>query len=86
MSKTGEIQAFDIDVLSGAGAYSQYPRTSVFEANQVLNITGGPYAHKHYRGARHGGLSQQGADLAVSRRRPSRSAMRSVSIWSTCAA
>ena len=41
LSKAGEIQAFDIDVLSGAGAYSQYPRTSVFEANQILNITGG---------------------------------------------
>src|SRR6185312_5537863 len=49
VSKSGEIQAFDIDVLSGAGAYSQYPRTSVFEATQVLNITGGPYRHKHYR-------------------------------------
>ena len=49
VSKAGEIQAFDIDVLSGAGAYSQYPRTSVFEATQVLNITGGPYRHKHYR-------------------------------------
>ena len=49
VSKTGEIEAFDIDVLSGAGAYSQYPRTSVFEANQILNITGGPYRHKHLR-------------------------------------
>ena len=49
VSKTGEIEAFDIDVLSGAGAYSQYPRTSVFEATQVLNITGGPYKHRHYR-------------------------------------
>ena len=49
VSKAGEIQALDIDVLSGAGAYSQYPRTSVFEANQILNITGGPYKHKHYR-------------------------------------
>jgi CO/xanthine dehydrogenase Mo-binding subunit len=49
VSKTGEIQAFDIDVLAGAGAYSQYPRTSVFEANQILNVTGGPYRHKHYR-------------------------------------
>ena len=39
-----------IDVLSGAGAYSQYPRTSVFEANQILTITGGPYKHKHFRG------------------------------------
>lgn len=50
VSKAGEIKAFDIDVLSGAGAYSQYPRTSVFEANQILNITGGPYRHKHFRG------------------------------------
>jgi carbon-monoxide dehydrogenase large subunit len=49
VSKSGTIEAFDIDVLSGAGAYSQYPRTSVFEATQVLNITGGPYKHKHYR-------------------------------------
>lgn len=50
VSKAGEIQALEIDVLSGAGAYSQYPRTSVFEANQILTITGGPYKHKHYRG------------------------------------
>ena len=49
VTRAGEILAFDIDVLSGAGAYSQYPRTSVFEANQILNITGGPYRHKHYR-------------------------------------
>ena len=49
VSKAGEIQALEIDVLSGAGAYSQYPRTSVFEANQILNITGGPYCHQHYR-------------------------------------
>jgi aerobic carbon-monoxide dehydrogenase large subunit len=50
VSRDGEILGFDIDVLSGAGAYSQYPRTSVFEANQILNITGGPYRHRHYRG------------------------------------
>jgi carbon-monoxide dehydrogenase large subunit len=49
VSRAGEIQALDMDVLSGAGAYSQFPRTSVFEANQILNITGGPYKHKHYR-------------------------------------
>ena len=49
VSRDGEIQAFDIDVLAGVGAYSQYPRTSVFEANQILNITGGPYKHQHYR-------------------------------------
>jgi CO/xanthine dehydrogenase Mo-binding subunit len=50
VSKSGEIAAFDVDVLSGAGAYSQYPRTSVLEGTQVLNITGGPYKHKNYRG------------------------------------
>jgi aerobic carbon-monoxide dehydrogenase large subunit len=49
VSKSGEITAFDIDVLAGAGAYSQYPRTSVLEATQVLNVTGGPYRHKHHR-------------------------------------
>jgi len=49
VSNDGEIQAIDIDILAGVGAYSQYPRTSVFEANQIMNITGGPYAHQHYR-------------------------------------
>ena len=49
VSKDGEIQALEIDDLSAAGAYSQYPRTSVFESNQILNITGGPYKHRHYR-------------------------------------
>ena len=49
VSRDGQIQALDIDILAGVGAYSQYPRTSVFEANQILNITGGPYAHQHYR-------------------------------------
>jgi aerobic carbon-monoxide dehydrogenase large subunit len=49
VKRSGEILGFDLEVLSGAGAYSQYPRTSVFEANQILNITGGPYRHKHYR-------------------------------------
>jgi carbon-monoxide dehydrogenase large subunit len=49
VSKDGDIQAFDIDILAGVGAYSQYPRTSVFEANQIMNITGGPYTHQHYR-------------------------------------
>ena len=49
LTEDGEITAVDIDILGGAGAYSQYPRTSVFEANQILNITAGPYKHKHYR-------------------------------------
>ena len=45
----GAITALEIDGLSGVGAYSQYPRTSVFEANQILNIAGGPYKHPNYR-------------------------------------
>ena len=49
VSKEGEIKSLEIDVRSAAGAYSQFPRTSVFEANQILNITGGPYKHKNYK-------------------------------------
>lgn len=49
VSKDGEFQAMEIDVLAGVGAYSQFPRTSVFEANQILNITAGPYKHEHYK-------------------------------------
>ena len=45
----GSLTAVEIEDLSGAGAYSQYPRTSVFEANQILNITFGPYKHPNYR-------------------------------------
>src|SRR5262249_10436816 len=55
VSKAGKIEAVEIDVLSGAGAYSQFPRTSVFEANQILNITTGPYKHQHYRAKATGG-------------------------------
>lgn len=49
-NKDGEILAFEIDDLTGVGPYSVYPRTSAIEGNQVLNITGGPYRHKEYRG------------------------------------
>ncbi|MCW5679874.1 MAG: xanthine dehydrogenase family protein [Xanthobacteraceae bacterium] len=45
----GEILAFEIDDLTGIGPYSVYPRTSAVEANQVVNLTGGPYKHKNYR-------------------------------------
>ena len=40
VSKAGEIQAFDIDVLFGAELLA-ISATAVFEANQILNITGG---------------------------------------------
>ncbi|MDP1534512.1 MAG: xanthine dehydrogenase family protein, partial [Rubrivivax sp.] len=50
-TKTGEILAFEIDDLTGIGPYSVFPRTSGIEGNQVVNLTGGPYRHKHYRAA-----------------------------------
>ncbi len=48
-TRDGEILAFEIDDLTAIGPYSVYPRTSGIEGNQVVNLTGGPYAHKHYR-------------------------------------
>lgn len=50
VAETGEITALDVDDLVAAGAYSAYPRTSAVEANQVLNIAGGPYDIENYRG------------------------------------
>ena len=49
VTKDGEIRAFEIDDLTGIGPYSVYPRTSGIEANQVVNLIGGPYKHKNYR-------------------------------------
>lgn len=45
----GTITAFEIDDLTGIGPYSMYPRTSAIEANQVVNLVGGPYIAKAYR-------------------------------------
>jgi carbon-monoxide dehydrogenase large subunit len=53
VSQTGEIQAFDLDDLTAIGPYSVYPRTSGIEGNQVVNLTGGPYRHRHYRAKMH---------------------------------
>ncbi|MDE2361207.1 MAG: xanthine dehydrogenase family protein [Hyphomicrobiales bacterium] len=47
--KDGTILAFEIDDRTGIGPYSVYPRTSAIEANQVVNLVGGPYAVKNYR-------------------------------------
>ena len=52
-TKEGEILAFDLWDLSAIGPYSVYPRTSGIEGNQVVNLTGGPYKHKHYRAQMH---------------------------------
>ena len=45
----GTITAFSIDDLTGIGPYSVYPRTSGIEANQVVNLVGGPYTCPNYR-------------------------------------
>jgi carbon-monoxide dehydrogenase large subunit len=49
VKKDGTITAFEIDDLTGIGPYSVYPRTSGIEANQVVNLVGGPYAVTNYR-------------------------------------
>ena len=46
----GRITAFEIDDLVGGGPFSAYPRTSIVEGNQVLNIAGGPYRVGGFRG------------------------------------
>jgi carbon-monoxide dehydrogenase large subunit len=45
----GSITAFEIDDLTGIGPYSVYPRTSGIEANQIVNLVGGPYTCPNYR-------------------------------------
>ncbi|MEP0944499.1 MAG: xanthine dehydrogenase family protein molybdopterin-binding subunit [Rhizobiaceae bacterium] len=44
-----KIVALEIDDLTGIGPYSMYPRTSAIECNQILNLTGAPYALENYR-------------------------------------
>ncbi len=49
VNRDGAITAFEIDDLTGIGPYSMYPRTSAIEANQVVNLVGGPYVTENYR-------------------------------------
>lgn len=49
VKRDGTITAFEIDDLTGIGPYSVYPRTSGIEANQAVNLTGGPYTCPNYR-------------------------------------
>jgi aerobic carbon-monoxide dehydrogenase large subunit len=49
VTRAGAITAFEIDDLTGIGPYSVYPRTSGIEANQVVNLVGGPYTCPNYR-------------------------------------
>src|SRR5579862_7323503 len=49
IKRDGTITAFAIDDLTGIGPYSVYPRTSGIEANQIVNLVGGPYTCPNYR-------------------------------------
>jgi carbon-monoxide dehydrogenase large subunit len=49
VTREGAVTAWEIDDLTGIGPYSVYPRTSGIEANQVVNLVGGPYTCKNYR-------------------------------------
>jgi carbon-monoxide dehydrogenase large subunit len=53
LTRSGEIVGFDLRDLTAIGPYSVYPRTSGIEGNQVVNLTGGPYRHRHYRARMH---------------------------------
>ena len=65
------ILAMDVEDVTGIGAFSAYPRTSVVEGNQVIRLIGAPYRLKSYRAEPAGRLPEQGADEPVPRRRPS---------------
>src|SRR5499433_2762595 len=49
VKRDGAITAWEIDDLTGIGPYSVYPRTSGIEANQIVNLLGGPYTCANYR-------------------------------------
>jgi carbon-monoxide dehydrogenase large subunit len=48
-SAGGDVLALDVDDLFAAGAYSQYPRSSVAEGNQIIRLCGAPYRLGAYR-------------------------------------
>jgi carbon-monoxide dehydrogenase large subunit len=48
-SNGGSITEFDSDDLTGISRYSMYPRTSAGEADQVVNLAGGPSITSNYR-------------------------------------
>ncbi len=50
-SADGDILGMEVDDLFHAGAYSQYPRSSIAEGNQIIRLCGIPYRHEHYRAA-----------------------------------
>lgn len=50
VSRNGDVTAIEMDDLYGIGPYSAYPRGSANEGIQVVNLTGGPYRNRIYRG------------------------------------
>lgn len=48
LDRDGRILAIEVDDMTGVGAYSVYPRTSVVEGNQVVRLIGGQYAFSDY--------------------------------------
>lgn len=49
LTKDGQIKGIDFLDMLAIGPYSVYPRTSVVEGNQIVNITGQWYQHEAYR-------------------------------------
>ena len=49
LDAAGTITALEVDDLTGIGPYTTYPRSSVTEANMVLNMTGAQYSIANYR-------------------------------------
>ena len=47
--RAGDIVALAIEDRFNAGAYGQYPRSSVAEGNQITRLTGAPYRLRDYR-------------------------------------
>jgi carbon-monoxide dehydrogenase large subunit len=50
----GQLVAMEVSVLSGFGAYSNYPRGSVGEALQALHLSAAPYRLANFRGRARG--------------------------------
>jgi len=48
-SAAGDILAMEVEDLFAAGAYSQYPRSSIAEGNQIICLCGAPYRLGVYR-------------------------------------
>jgi carbon-monoxide dehydrogenase large subunit len=50
VAKGGDILAIEMDDLYGIGPYSGYPRGGAGEGIQIVNLVGGPYQQRIYRG------------------------------------